>query len=206
MEETATIKFDLKRVRKTGVHTHRAPFAELLLKPVLLSLLHGSLSRLRQTFSSPATSPPPSLPIQRGILSFLTIPLSPLLPLPTPAPHSSLAQRLSRYFRVLIVIACKETGEKRTEIENSFGGDHFPTTKRNIRDRLFRYEFLLSFSRVIPCFVEQEEEIRSKRINRKITIFFSGEVYIYSLDLSLSTLEDARAKKFEALRSRNTGG
>lgn len=91
MEETATIKFDLKRVRKTGVHTHRAPFAELLLKPVLLSLLHGSLSRLRQKFSSPATSPPPSQPIQRGILSFLTIPLSPLLPLT--APHSPLPTR-----------------------------------------------------------------------------------------------------------------
>lgn len=169
MEETATIKFDLKRVRKTGVHTHRAPFAELLLKPVLLSLLHGSLSRLRQTFSSPATSPPPSQPIQRGILSFLTIPLSPLLPLT--APHSPLPTRPTSLaiFSRLIVIACKETGGKRTEIENSFGGDHFPTTKRNIRDRLFRYEFLLSFPRVIPCYVEQEEEIRSKRINRKIT-------------------------------------
>lgn len=92
MEETATIKFDLKRVRKTGVHTHRAPFAELLLKPVLFSLLHGSLSRLRQTFSSPATSPPPPLAADttRNFIfsNYSPLPAPPTHRSPLPTPHS----------------------------------------------------------------------------------------------------------------------
>lgn len=118
----ATIKFDLKRrARKTGVHTHDsfrgAPFKT---SPPL------AITRFAFTTDVLLAGHVPLLPTR--ILSFLTIPPSP--------PYSP---NLSRYFRVLIAIASKETGEKKTKTENSFGQ---PRTANGIFRVVYIYSLL----------------------------------------------------------------
>lgn len=140
----ATIKFDLKRrARKTGVHTHDsfrgAPFKT---SPPL------AITRFAfYTTDVLLAGHVPPLPARNFIFSNYS-------PLPSLLPSSN----LSRYFRVLIAIASKETGEKKTKTENSFGQarDRFPTA-----NGIFRIVYIYSF--LFPSHVSHDNLLNGKR-------------------------------------------